>query len=131
MGHRRDARAPLASACSCGAVALGLVLCGCSSSKVDPRNAFLEGQQRAWTAQQQNQEPAVFFRGMVRNPRVPWTEGLTLARALLTAEYTGTLDPTRIRITRQGQSYTVDVKHLLRGQDDPLLEPGDLVEVFR
>ena len=68
---------------------------------------------------------------MVRNPRVPWTEGLTLARALLAAEYTGTLDPTRIRITRQGQSYTVDVKHLLRGQDDPLLEPGDLVEVFR
>jgi hypothetical protein len=121
----------LVKACSCCLVGLCLALCGCASKKVDPRNAFLEGQQRAWTAQQQNQEPAVFFRGMVRNPRVPWTEGLTIARALLAAEYTGALDPTQIRVTREGQTYMIDVKRLMRGQDDPLLEPGDVVEVFR
>jgi hypothetical protein len=114
-----------------GSLILVLFVLSCAKSKVNPSNAFLEGQQRAWTGQQQNQEPAVFFRGVVRNPRVPWTEGLTLARALLAAEYTGTLDPTRIRITREGTTYVVDVKRLLRGQDDPLLQPGDLVEVFR
>lgn len=130
MGYKRAA-ALLVKACSCCLVGLCLALCGCGSNKVDPRNAFLEGQQRAWTAQQQNQEPTVFFRGMVRNPRVPWTEGLTLARALLAAEYTGALDPTQIRVTREGEAYVIDVRRLMRGQDDPLLEPGDVVEVFR
>jgi hypothetical protein len=135
MGYKaymRGDRALLLGACSCCLAGLCLALCGCASkSKVDARNAFLEGQQRAWSAQQQNQEPTVFFRGMVRNPRVPWTEGLTLARALLAAEYTGALDPTQIRVTRDGQVYVIDVKRLMRGQDDPLLEPGDAVEVFR
>lgn len=122
----------LPGACCCCLVSLCLALCGCSSkAKVDPRNAFLEGQQRAWSAQQQNQEPVVFVRGMVRNPRVPWTEGLTLARALLAAEYTGALDPTRIQVTREGVTRVIDVRRLIRGQDDLLLEPGDLVEVFR
>lgn len=131
MDYRQDAWLLRARVCSFGIVAWSLVLCGCSSSKVDPRNAFLEGQQRAWMAQQQNQEPSVFVRGMVRNPRVPWIEGLTLAQALLAAEYTGALDPTRIQLTREGVTRVIDVRRLLRGQDDPLLEPGDRVEVFR
>ena len=33
----------------------------------------------------------VLFRGSLRHPRVPWTEGMTLTRALAAAEYTGTL----------------------------------------
>ena len=78
-----------------------------------------------------NQEPAVFFRGMVRNPRVLWTEDLTLAQALLDAEWTGALEPTKIRITRQGRNHDVDVRRLLRGVENPLLEPGDVIEVFR
>jgi len=120
------------NACAGVLLCLLVALSGCKSkAKVDPRNAFLEGQQRAWTGQQQNQQPAVFFRGMVRNQRVPWTEGLTLTRALLAAEYTGALDPAQIHVTRQGESYTIDVRRLMRGQEDPVLEPGDLVEVFR
>ena len=131
FGDRRGGEI-VARAWCCVVLSLGPGLGGCASKgKVDPRNAFLEGQQRAWTAQQLNEEPAVFFSGMVRNPRVPWTEGLTLARGLLAAEYTGALDPTRIQITREGVTRIVDVRRLLRGQDDPLLEPGDVVEVFR
>jgi len=118
--------------CLLGIVLSGVAFAGCKSSpKVNPQAAFLEGQQRAWTGAQMNQEPAVFFRGMVRNPRVTWREDLTLAQALLEAEYTGALEPTKIRIMRQGQSHTIDVRHLLRGKENPLLEPGDLIEVLR
>jgi len=113
-----------------------LVMTGCASkpdaaAKLREHEAFLKGQQQALGAMQQAQQPVVWFRGLIRNSRVPWTEELTLARALLAAEYTGTLDPISIRVIRQGQTYAIDIKALLRGQDDPPLEPGDIVEVLR
>ena len=118
--------------CQFGVVLSVAAFAGCKSSpKVNPQAAFLEGQQRAWTGAQMNQEPAVFFRGMVRNLRVTWREDLTLAQALLEAEYTGALEPMKIRLTRQGQSHTIDVRRLLRGKENPVLEPGDLIEVLR
>ena len=60
---------------------------------------------------------------------VPWTEGLTLAQALVAAQYTFNWDPHTITVTRQGEVHPVNARRLLRGQDDPLLEPGDVVEV--
>ena len=105
---------------------------GCAGkAKQREKEAFRKGQQQALEAQQLAQEPAVWFRGMVRHPRVPWRENLTLAQALVAAEYTGALDPTRINVVRQGQTYRVDPKRLLRGAEDPVLEPGDIVEVAR
>ena len=111
-----------------------LVSTGCDSTsdaKRQEQEAFLRGQQQAIAAQQQAQEPAVWFRGPVRHPRVPWTEELTLARALATAEYTGTFDPRTIKVIRKGQTYPIDVKRLLRGLEDPPLEAGDLIELSR
>ena len=82
-------------------------------------------------AQQQAQQPAVWFHGPVRNPRIPWTEELTLARALASADYTGTLNPRTLKVIRKGQTYLIDIKRLLRGLEDPPLEAGDLIEISR
>jgi hypothetical protein len=70
----------------------------------------------------------VWFRGLVRQTRVPWVEGLTLSQALAAAQYTGALDPSVILVIRQGQVYRIDPKRLLRGEDDPELLPGDQVD---
>jgi len=111
---------------------LAATLTGCvskSRARVESQNAFLEGQRQALIEQQQ--KPAVLFRGDVRNPRVQWIEGMTLAQAILAAQYTGTWDPRTISVTRNGQVHAVNPRRLLRGQEDPLLEPGDIVEVRR
>jgi len=117
-----------------------LALNGCTTKATARREAekkaFIATQQSAMAGpetqqqQQQQQQPAVWFRGDVRNHRVPWTDGLTLAQALLTAQYTWTWDPQSITVTRQGEVYPVNPRHLLRGQEDPLLEPGDIVEIL-
>jgi hypothetical protein len=113
---------------------LSLIVTGCvskSKAHLQEQNAFQKGQLQAMAAQQQTQQPVVWFRGLIRHSRIPWSEGLTLARGILAAEYTGTLNPERIRVIRQGQVYPVEVKLLLHGDEDPLLEPGDIVEILR
>ena len=110
---------------------LGILLTGCASKAKAQKpggGAFNPGEQKA-LIEQQTQEPAVWFRGDVRNLRVPWTEGLTLAQAILAAQYTANWDPRVITITRAGELYSVNPRRLMRGQDNPLLEPGDLVEI--
>jgi hypothetical protein len=103
------------------ALALALIcLCGaCSSPRVQP------------VALPQEQKPMVWIRGDVKNPAIPWTEELTLARAIIAAEYKGLRDPHRIYITRQGETYHVNPRNLLRGREDPSLEPGDLIVIER
>jgi hypothetical protein len=106
-------------------------LLGCiskSKSRSQIEAAYAHGQQSVW-AEPQSAQPLVYFGGDVRNQRIPWSEGLTLAQALLAAEYTWTWDPRVITVTRGNEVVAVDPKRLLRGQEDPLLEPGDRVEV--
>ena len=110
---------------------LAIAVTGCASkakSQREAQKAFMESQQRMLLEQEQK-EPAVWFRGDVRRQRVPWTEGLTLAEALTSAQYVGSWDPHLITVTRAGELYSVNPKRLLRGQDNPVLEPGDIVEV--
>jgi len=80
---------------------------------------------------QQVQQPSVFVRGEVKNHVVPWSEGLTLTEAIVAAEYRGSWDPHTILVVRQGQTYKVNPKHLVWGTENPVLEPGDIVEVQR
>jgi hypothetical protein len=111
-------------------LALGLTGCVSHSTATNrAQKAFYDGRQAAQAEQQAQQQPAVWFRGDVRNTRVPWSEGLTLAQALAAAQYTWTWDPRTITVTRNGQAYAVNPRQLLRGTDDPVLEPGDVVEV--
>jgi hypothetical protein len=71
------------------------------------------------------------FTGDVRIQALPWAEGMTLAQALAGAQYTGFSDPRAITVTRNGVPYRVDVRKLLRGEENPELQPGDLVDVRR
>src|ERR1035437_11017856 len=71
---------------------LAVLLGGCvSKSKADARAraAFIAGQQQAVARMQQiqGQGPSVTINGEVRNRVVPWTEGLTLAKAVVAADY--------------------------------------------
>ena len=113
----------------CLLLALLLVLGCASNARLREERAFRQGQAQALTEQQQQIQPSVRFQGDVRQTRIPWTEGLTLSQALLTAQYTWSWDPRTITVTRQGQLYSVNPKRLFRGEDNPVLEPDDVVEV--
>ena len=115
-------------------VVVGGCVGGCVSQGTARREqlkAYEEGRQKAMEEQEKAAQtgPVVLFRGDIRNPRVPWREGLTLAEALLAAQYTWNWDPHTITVLRDGRSYPVNPKMLLRGTENPLLEEGDIVEV--
>lgn len=120
----------LAGLC-CGIGALGL-LTGCvSKARADrkAREAFMAGQQHA-IQQMQLRGTVVTVVGEVRNPLVPWTSDLTLARAILAAEYFGATDPVEILVTRAGEEIRLDPRALLGGEDFPL-QPRDVIELKR
>ena len=109
------------------AVALG----GCVSkgkANAQARAAFMAGQQQAMARMQQAQVPSVTINGEVRNHVVPWTEWLTLANAVLAADYCGAKDPGQLLIVHNGIATHFDPKQLLSGVDIPL-QPGDIVQL--
>ncbi len=77
----------------------------------------------------QPQPQTVLVQGNVKNHIIAWTEDLTLAQALINAEYRGLTSPRSIIVVRQGQANLIDMNKFLRGKDNPLLEPGDIVEL--
>ena len=107
---------------------------GCVSKKQSQlmqREAYVAGQQQAMAqAQQQQNGNDIVVSGEVQNRVVTWREGLTLAEAILAADYRGHRDPISILIIRKGQVIPVEPKLLLRGHDEPL-EPGDHIELRR
>lgn len=114
-------------------LALALGWSGCvSKSKADAQAhaAFVAGEQQAMERmrQAQVQGPTVTFVGPVRNAQVPWTAELTLAKAIVAADYFATKDPSEITIRRGGEEIRVDPKTLLGGEDVPL-QPRDIVEL--
>ena len=112
---------------------VALVAGGCatrSGVRNEMQRVMGEDRQRA-EMERLEKEPAVWFRGDVQMLRVTWREGLTLAAALSEARYTGFGTPKLLTVTRAEQIYRVNVRALLRGQDNPELEPGDVVEVRR
>jgi hypothetical protein len=111
----------------------GLAVISCVSKRkaeADARAAFLAGQQQAavMNRQKQLQGPTVTVLGEVRNALVPWTADLTLAKAVVAAQYYGRIDPTQITIQRYGKEIHCDPKDLLGGKDVQL-EPNDVIEL--
>lgn len=119
-------------------VLVGFLLAGCVSkgtAEARARAAFMAGQQQqlqqqaaTMARQSQIRGPTVTVLGPVRNSLVPWTADLTLAKAVLAAEYYGPRDPSVIIIQRGGKEFSYDPKTLLSGQDIPL-DPNDVVEI--
>ena len=96
------------------------------------QRAYMAGQQAA-TAQmeqqiQQASAPQVRMIGTVKNPVVPWYQGLTLGRALVDSQYQNPANPTSITIYRAGNAIPIDPQSLLRGEDCPLY-PSDVVVI--
>lgn len=109
-----------------------ITLTGCvskSAAQAQARLAYLAGQRDAIA--QMNQQTShignVTFIGPVRNAIVPWQEGLTLGKAILSAVYESQTDPTLILIRRSTEEIEVDPARLLGGTDFPL-KPGDVVQ---
>jgi hypothetical protein len=112
-------------------MALVCISAGCvtkSKAKAEARAAFMAGQQQAMMQMAQPHPAVVTFIGPVRNPTVPWSQGLTLAKAIVDAGYQAPSDPQHIMIVRNGQAIPVDPKQLLQGEDIPLVA-GDLVQI--
>jgi hypothetical protein len=123
-------------------VLLALIASGCAhhqdKSQAQLLRAYTAGQQAA-RAQMQSQvaqpqpmqqgtEPQVRVLGPVKNPVLMWSADLTLARALVQAEYLPSTAPTAITIYRNNQPLQIDVQSVLQGQDYPLF-PGDIVHI--
>jgi hypothetical protein len=111
---------------------LALLLAGCVSKKqadLQAREAYMAGQAQAAKQWQSQQPPQVVVQGPVRNRVVPWTEGLTLAKAIVDADYTGFMNPKLVRVIRNGLMIE-EIKgiDLLHGRDVPL-EAGDIVNI--
>lgn len=115
---------------------LPLLLCvplldGCVSkekAREQARAAFVAGQQQAMAQMGQSQGPSVTFTGPVRNTFIPWTAELTLAKALVAADYFAPEDPSEIIVHRGKDDIHVNPKKLLDGADVPL-QPRDIVEL--
>lgn len=127
--RQSNRKTPLALAFAASATLL-LATSGCAShkSKADERAAFMAGQQDVLMRLMASREQSVSVAGPVRNPIVPWTEDLTLARAIAAAVYSSPFDPHEIIIVRNGQAIVVDPKKLLAGDDVPL-QAGDLIQI--
>jgi hypothetical protein len=96
-----------------------------SQSQADVRAAYQAGQHDAYAAMQRTNIVVI---GQVQNHEVPWTEGLTLAQAIIAADFTGHGNPKEIILTRQGETIPIDPKDLLGGHDVPL-QPGDTITI--
>ncbi len=103
-----------------------------TKAKADAREAFIAGQQQAMAMarMQQAQGPTVTVVGQVRNGIIPWTQELTLARAIVNAGYFGTSDPHQIVIVHNGQATSIDSKQLLNGEDVPV-QAGDVIQIMQ
>ena len=119
-----------------GALLLAAMVGGCvskSKAKSQAHSAYIAGQRdammRMQQAQTQSQGPCVTVNGDVRNRVVPWTEGMTVVKALVAADYYGPADPGQIIIVHNGLATRIDARQLLSGTDFPL-QPGDIVQLI-
>ena len=100
-----------------------------SRARLEAQRAYVQGQEQA-LAQSRPKPQIVAVKGQVRNPVIPWTEDLTLAKAIVAAEYTGYLNPRLIRLFHDGQTTDIKPSALLMGQDMPVA-PGDTIEILQ
>lgn len=110
-----------------------LLATGCTTkakARAQAGAAFTAGQNQV-LSQSQNQTPVVTLIGSVRHRIIPWQEGLTLAQAIDAAVYTGFSDPRLIVLARGPERVEIRVNDLLRGTANPILEPGDIIEIRR
>lgn len=105
-------------------LALATLLSGCVSDKNTPPRIV------AAPTSDTTAPRSVIVKGSVRYNVVPWTEDLTVAKAIVIADYIGPRDPTSIVIRRNGDRFFVSTSRLMLGLIDPWLEAGDILELW-
>jgi hypothetical protein len=112
------------------ALVAGIVLGGCETKKeadARARAAYLAGVKQGQAIEKTAN--TIWMIGNVKNTLLPWTEDLTLDKAIVAAEYQGTADPSQIVVRHDGEAPVfVSAKQILKGFDMPL-KPGDRVEI--
>jgi hypothetical protein len=110
---------------------LTMLVSGCvskSTAKAQAQAAYLAGQ-RDGMMMAASQGPSVWVIGNVKTSAVPWTEDLTLSKALLAADYRGARDPSDIIVQSKGQeTLHIRPQQLFHGEDMPL-HAGDRIEI--
>lgn len=110
---------------------LALAASGCvtrSKARAEAQTAYAAGERAAYTRVAALQRTSVFVIGPVQKPDVTWTNGLTLAQAIVAADYTGHHNPGKITLIRQGEQAAINPADLLNGHDIPL-QPGDTITI--
>ena len=77
-----------------------MLTAGCVSkakAREDVRKAYMAGQSEAMARMERNLGQSVIIQGQVRQSFLPWTRGLTLAKAIVAADYFGPEDAGRLR----------------------------------
>ena len=103
---------------------------GCKSKSVKGRTPPPMYMDPAAQEAMRQAQMVVQVRGDVRNRVIPWNEDLTLARALVAADYIGRWDPLSVTVTRGRKTQRFSASRLLGG-DDMFLEPGDVIDIHR
>jgi hypothetical protein len=104
---------------------------GCKSKQVGARTPPPAYMDPATVQEAMRQaQMVVRIRGDVRNPIIPWNENLTLAGALVEADYIGRWDPLSVTVTRGRKVQRFSASRLLSG-NDMFLEPGDVIDIHR
>jgi hypothetical protein len=112
---------------------MNLLFCGCvtkAEAGARERAAYQAGQKAALASVGVGQGVTVI--GAVEHPNVPWVEGLTLAQAIATANYTSHRNPKAITISRNtgtnSETINVPPRQLIGGHVVPL-QPGDTIKI--
>lgn len=97
-----------------------------SQAEAEEHEAYLAGQRDAFASVAEANRTSIMVIGQVQNHKIPWKDGMTLAQAIVAANYVSDFNPRQIILLRRGKSTSIDPKELLRGHDVPL-EPGDTI----
>lgn len=107
-----------------------VLVSGCetkSKARLQQQAAFIAGEQQAMAQAQAGK--SVRVTGDVQNSTLPWTEDLTLAKAIVDADYRGLRDPKKIVVRRLNQPPIVIAPRQLLQGGDMTLQPGDVVQI--
>ena len=130
-GVGSGARCVIARALVLTLMLLGVALvAGCTSkskARANAQSAFRAGQAVATMAADAKHN-GISFTGPVLNPIVPWTEGLTLAQAIVAARWSGLKDPRLVIVTRAGERVELTPNESVAAAE-LTMEPGDAVEL--
>ena len=107
-----------------------LATLGCKSKEVSGRTPPPVFMDPAAQEAMRQAQMVVQVRGDVRNRVIRWNEELTLAGAIVEADYIGRWDPLSVTVTRGRKVQRFSASRLLSGAD-MFLEPGDVIDIHR